>query len=112
MKRKIIIGTLLATVLMSTLTVKAFGNDKSNTREIIEECKTEHINPNIVFATQQVYGDVDTDTYIKELGAYAELAGTEQEVDIVDAISEVLDCEYDMAMDIVSTSDSYGIVNQ
>lgn len=74
--------------------------------EIDSMCMQESIAPTIVYATIDSGYDINVTDYIESLGHYAELAGTDDEVDIADAISEVLDCSINDAIHIIEKSDN------
>lgn len=99
----IITLSVLATVLFGTTI--AFARDNSK-KHIDELCEQNYIAPEIVYATIESGYEINVDEYINTLSRYADLAGTDEEVDIAEAISETLKCSLDEAIRIIDKSDS------
>lgn len=68
-------------------------------------CEQNHISYELVMATYQYSNDLSVDEIVEKFIYYANLAGTEDEVDAVDALVEILNCSFDDALYIISVLD-------
>ena len=75
-------------------------------REQVERlCEKEGIASSLVYATRYAGQIIDETEFIHELGEYATKADTDEEVDVQDALVDILGCNEETAEYIVQTSD-------
>ena len=100
----------LIIITLSVVTVIIFGVTTAfavdNKEHIDELCRKNCVASEIVYATIESGYKINVDDYIESLGDYADLAGTDEEVDITEAMSEILQCSLDEAISIVDKSDN------
>lgn len=68
-------------------------------------CEQNHISYDLVIATSKYSDSISVDEIVEKFTYYCSLAGTEDEVDIADALVEILGCSFDDALHILSVSD-------
>lgn len=73
--------------------------------EVETLCNEYYIASSLVYATREVGYNLDEEKFIQELGKYAELADTDEEVSVPEALQEILGCNEDVAMEITTLSD-------
>lgn len=73
--------------------------------EVETLCNEYYIASYLVYATREVGYNLDEKEFIQELRKYAELADTDEEVSVPEALQEILGCNEDVAMEITTLSD-------
>jgi hypothetical protein len=68
-------------------------------------CDEACISYNLV-QTVAKYSNYSEEELVSIFSEYAQLTGTEDEVDVVDAIAEVVGCDIDTALEIITESDN------
>lgn len=116
--RRILVTLLAAVTFVSVSSVAVYKNNSTVNAEAIEVsdlrlddetveqlCSERYIASSLVYAVREAGYTVDERSLITKLGEYAELAGTDEEVDVVDAMAEILECSEDDALNVVEISD-------
>lgn len=68
-------------------------------------CEQNNISYDLVIATSEYSDSVSVDEIVEKFIYYSSLAGTEYEVDVADALVEILGCSLDDALNILAVSD-------
>lgn len=106
-KRCLSIAIVITSCLcvLHTAEAKEIGVQLSDA-EVETLCNEYYIASSLIYATRQVGYNLDEKKLIQELGKYAELADTDEEISVPEALQEILGCNEDVAMEITTLSDN------
>jgi hypothetical protein len=116
--RRVLVVLLAATALVSVVSVMTHKKNSTVNAEAIKTsdfqlddetieqlCDEKGITSSLVYAVRQAGYTVDEKELITKLGEFADLEDEDGEVDIIDAIAEVLGCSEDEAINVIEISD-------
>lgn len=105
-KRGLSVAIVVASCLCILHTAEAKETSiKLSDAEVETLCNEYYIASSLVYATRKVGYNLDEEKFIQDLGKYAELADTDEEVEMPEALQEILGCDEDVAMEITTLSD-------
>ena len=105
----ILVGALSITSLFAiSYTVDATTTtrvEELSSEEIERLCTDNHVASSLYYAAKAFGYKIDGKQFIEEMGTYAELADTDEEIDLAESIEKVLDCDIEEATSIIEESD-------
>ena len=85
------------------ITIK--DNRKLNNSEVESICCENNVTPTLLYAIRELKYDIDEVNFLNNMIYYSNLSGTDEEVDITDALINTLDCSLYEAIEIIRVSD-------
>lgn len=98
------LASCLVLIIFTSITL-GVGTVSAKDLRLRNICEQSHISYDLVIATSKYSDSISVDEIVEKFTYYCSLAGTENEVDIADALVEILDCSLDDALYILSVSD-------
>lgn len=93
----------LVLVIFTSITL-GIGTVSAKDLRLRNICEQNHISYDLVIATSKYSDSISVDEIVEKFTYYCSLTGTENEVDIADALVEILGCSFDDALHNLSVS--------
>lgn len=98
-----VISTNAGVTSTENITIK--DNRKLNNSEVESICCENNVTPTLLYAVRELEYDIDEVDFLNSMIYYSNLSETEEEVDIIDALINTLDCSLSEAIEIIRVSD-------
>ena len=98
-----VISTYASVTYTENTAVK--DNKKLNNSEVESICCENNVTPTLLYAVRELGYDIDEVDFLNSMIHYSNLSETEEEVDIIDALINTLDCSLSEAIEIIRVSD-------